>query len=86
MDSCLRDSLCDLDMGTGVKGLYALSTGIYPLKNAHNTVEGDIMFSYTVVGHGGDEHTTALSTYFDISDHLQYSCDIWTQCTTQTLF
>jgi hypothetical protein len=33
-----------------------------------------------------DEHATTLSAYFDISDHLWYSCDIWTQCTTQTLF
>jgi hypothetical protein len=33
-----------------------------------------------------DKHTSALSVYFDISDYLQYSCDLWTQCMTQTLF
>ena len=32
-----------------------------------------------------DKHATTPSAYFNISDHLQYSCNLWTQCTTQTL-
>ena len=37
-----------------------------------------------VVVPSADKHVTALSVYFDISDHFQYPCDIWTQCITQT--
>jgi hypothetical protein len=36
--------------------------------------------------HAVDKHTTALSVYFNISDYLRHSHDLWTQCTTQTLF
>ena len=49
MDSCLRDSLCNSVVGTGMKGLYAF-------KNAHSTTESDIMLSYTVIGHGGQQN------------------------------
>jgi hypothetical protein len=34
----------------------------------------------------GDKCATALCAYFGVFDDLQYSCDLWTQYTTQTVF
>ena len=38
---------------------------MYALKNAHKATESDIMFSYTVVGNGGQQYVTGSVLFVD---------------------
>jgi hypothetical protein len=77
-----REELDILERGPGLVSVIDL------LEEASEYFPGDEVLEAVVLDiyESVDEHPTALSAYFAISDYLRCSHDIWTQCMTQTLF